>query len=53
VRLGRDDGVHVDCVVNLDDIITIALSDLQEQMTELSPIKMAAVREAIIFALDL
>jgi mRNA-degrading endonuclease toxin of MazEF toxin-antitoxin module len=53
VRLGREDGVRIDCVVNLDDIITIPLTDLQEQMTELSPVKMDAVRDAIIYALAL
>jgi mRNA-degrading endonuclease toxin of MazEF toxin-antitoxin module len=40
-------------VVNLDDIITIALADLDNQMTELSQAKMEVVRDAIIFALAL
>jgi mRNA-degrading endonuclease toxin of MazEF toxin-antitoxin module len=53
VRLGRQDGVRFESVVNLDDIITIRLSDLEEQMTELSPAKMEAVRDAIIYALAL
>jgi mRNA-degrading endonuclease toxin of MazEF toxin-antitoxin module len=53
VRLGPQDGVRFESVVNLDDIITIPLSDLQEQMNELSPAKMDAVRDAIIYALSL
>ncbi len=53
VRLGREDGVRVDSVVNLDDIITVSLAALEDQMTELGPDKMSAVRDAIIFALAL
>jgi mRNA interferase MazF len=53
VRLGPRDGVRFDSVVNLDDIITIPLTDLQEQITELPPAKMELVRDAIIYALGL
>jgi mRNA-degrading endonuclease toxin of MazEF toxin-antitoxin module len=43
----------VDCVANLDDILTIDKRVLLDQVTTLSPNKMAAVAAAIAFALDL
>jgi mRNA-degrading endonuclease toxin of MazEF toxin-antitoxin module len=42
-----------DCVVNLDDLLTIRQVVLEKQITTLSASKMAAVREAILFALAL
>lgn len=42
-----------DCVVNLDDLLTIRQIALEEKLTTLSDQKMATVREAIVFALDL
>ncbi len=53
VPLGKEDGVPQQCVVNLDDILTIPKARLTERITTLSPQKMPAVARAIIFALDL
>lgn len=53
VLLGQEDGMPIDCAVNLDDILTIPRSRLTEQITTLSPDKMTAVSKAIVFALDL
>ena len=53
VPLGTEDGMPQDCVVNLDDILTIPKARLAERITTLSPQKMTAVAKAIIFALDL
>lgn len=41
------------CVVNLDDILTIPLARLLSVQTELSPERMTSVGRAIVFALDL
>jgi mRNA interferase MazF len=53
VSVGKEDGLKVACVVNLDDIQTISKSRLTEKITRLSAEKMARVRETIGFALDL
>ncbi|MBT9160830.1 MAG: type II toxin-antitoxin system PemK/MazF family toxin [Dehalococcoidia bacterium] len=53
VPLGLEDGMPQECVVNLDDILTIPKARLAERITTLSPQKMTAVARAIIFALDL
>jgi len=53
VPLGSEDGMPQQCVVNLDDILTISKARLAERITTLSPQKMTAVARAIIFALDL
>lgn len=53
VPLGPEDGMPQQCVVNLDDILTIPKARLTERITTLSPQKMTAVAMAIIFALDL
>ena len=53
VSLGPEDGLPQQCVVNLDDILTIPKARLTERITTLSPQKMTAVNRAIIFALDL
>ncbi len=53
VPLGPEDGMPQECVVNLDDILTIPKSRLAERITTLSSQKMNAVAKAIIFALDL
>lgn len=52
VLLGQEDGMPTDCVVNLDDILTLPKSRLTERITTLSPEKMTAVAKAIVFALD-
>ena len=53
VTLGPEDEMPQECVVNLDDILTIPKTRLVERITTLSSQKMAAVARAIIFALDL
>ncbi len=53
VPLGTEDGMPQDCVVNLDDILTIPKLRLAERITTLSPQKITAIARAIIFALDL
>lgn len=53
VPLGPEDGMPQQCVVNLDDILTIPKARLAERITTLSHHKMIAVARAIIFALDL
>ena len=53
VPLGPEDGMPQQCVVNLDDILTIPKARLAERITTLSPQKMTAVARAVIFALDL
>ena len=53
VPLGPEDGMPQQCVVNLDDILTIPKARLLERITTLSPQKTAAVAKAVVFALDL
>lgn len=53
VRLGTADGVPQECVVKLDTITTIPKSVLDQPVTTLSAEKMAAVNDAIRFALAL
>lgn len=53
VPLGAEDGMPQQCVVNLDDILTIPKARLAERITTLSPQKMIVVARAVIFALDL
>ncbi len=53
VLLQQEDGMPTECVVNLDDILTIPRTRLTQRMTALSPEKMTAVARAITFALDL
>ena len=53
VPLGIEDGMPQTCVVNLDEIVTIPKNSLIECITKLPSKKIAAVAEAIRFALDL
>ncbi len=53
VPLGPEDGLPKDCVVNLDDILTIPKRQLDRVLTTLLPTKMALVDQAIKFALAL
>jgi mRNA-degrading endonuclease toxin of MazEF toxin-antitoxin module len=53
VPLGPEDGMPTQCVVNLDNILTIPKSRLTERITTLPAEKMSAVTKAIVFALDL
>jgi mRNA interferase MazF len=48
-----DDGVDEDCVVNLDSINTISKRKIGELVCTLTAAKMAEVKAAILFALDL
>ena len=53
VLLDKEDEMPFRCVVNLDDINTIRKSSIKERITQLNEQKMSAVREAILFTLDL
>ena len=53
VPLSPADGMRSDCVVNVDNIITIPKRQLLTRMTELSPERMDEVAVAIAYALDL
>lgn len=53
VRLGSDDGVSRESVANLDTIMTIPKSSIQDYIASLSLEKLRAVEEAIHFALRL
>ncbi len=53
VMLGPEDGMPAQCVINLDNIITVPKSVLTDRITSLASDKMSAVEKAIIFALDL
>jgi len=53
VRLGQENGMPTECVVNLDNILTIPKSRLTERIAALSDEKMRAVDKAVVFALDL
>ena len=53
VSLGPEDEMPTQCVVNLDNILTIPKSNLMERITMLSAEKMTMVAKAIVFALDL
>ena len=53
VPLGLKDGLRRASVANLDVIMTVAKSRLQERISGLSPDKLAAMDAAIHFALGL
>lgn len=53
VPIGPEDGMPAQCVVNLDEILTVPKARLAERITTLSSEKMSAVAKAIVFALDL
>lgn len=53
VPLDEADGMPARCVANLDDILTIPNTLLEQPVTSLSSEKMAQVWRAITFALDL
>ncbi len=53
VRLGPEDGLPAECVINLDDILTIHKFRLTDRISTLSKDKMNAVTRAVVFALDL
>lgn len=53
VFLSKDDGMPRDCVVNFDHIQTVSKTEVGSLITVLSTLKMKAVSEAILFALNL
>ena len=53
VRLGPEDGMPANCVINLDNIVTIPKQNLDRSLTTLTPEKLALVERAIKFALEL
>jgi mRNA interferase MazF len=53
VRLGPDDGLPRDCVANADTLTTIPKACLSDRVSTLVPAKLAALNEAVKFALDL
>jgi len=53
VRLGPQDGLPRECVVNLDGIATIPKGSLNRSLGRLSAAKMELVNQAIKFALAL
>ncbi len=53
VRLGPQDGVPRECVVNLDGIITISKEFLERNLATLGIAKMELVNQAIKYALAL
>lgn len=53
VRLGPDDGLPRDSVVNLDTITTIPKADLRERLATLGAKKSREVEDAIHFTLGL
>lgn len=53
VSLGVEEGLPKRCVANLDTITTIPKQSLTERLTNLTPTKLAAVEQALKFALGL
>jgi mRNA interferase MazF len=53
VPLGPDDGLPEPCAVNLDHVQTVARSRIGALVTALSARRMAEIRDALLFALDL
>jgi len=51
VFLSREDGLFMECVVNLDNIQTVSKSRVGELITLLSHERMEEVKQAVIFAL--
>jgi mRNA interferase MazF len=52
VALGPDDGLQEPCAVNLDHVQTVARGRIGALVTTLSVERMAEIREALLFALD-
>ncbi len=53
MALGPDEGLPRPCVANLDVITTIAKRSLAERLTDLPPLKLAELDDALRFALGL
>jgi mRNA interferase MazF len=53
VRLTPEDGVPSDCVVSLENILTIPKSLLDKRITTLGPVRMTSILQAIRFVFDM
>jgi mRNA interferase MazF len=53
VVLTTDDGMPKECAVNFDHMQTVSRDKIGPLIARLSPAKLAQVRSAILFALDL
>jgi mRNA interferase MazF len=53
VLLSVQDGMHNDCAINCDHIQTVSKSKIGALITTVSKEKMAAIRNALCFALNL
>ena len=53
VRLGVEDGLPRDCVINLDSVVTISKAHLDRPIGPLSVAKLRATERALRFALAL
>ncbi len=53
VVLGTEDGLRKRCVVNLDSLVTVPKSDLEECIALLRPEKIQQIEAAIRFALGM
>jgi mRNA interferase MazF len=53
VFLSKDDGMPRDCAINCDHLQTVSKGRIGSPVTSLTPAKMADVRRAICFALDI
>jgi mRNA interferase MazF len=52
VALDEDDGLPLPCVVSIDNVQPLSLSLLTERIARLGPDRMAAVCQALRFAVD-
>jgi len=53
VPLGKEEGLHHDCVANCDTINTVLKSELRQWVGELGPGKLVELGRAVRTALDL
>ena len=51
IELGRKDGLPQRCIVNCDNLVTVNQEQLVEYVTTLGDLRMAEVKEAVLFAL--
>lgn len=51
VRLGPADGLKRVCVANADELLTLPRTAIERRITALSPEKVAAIEDAVRFAL--
>lgn len=53
VRIGPEDGLPRECVINTDVLMTLEKHELKERITRLSELKMVLLNKALRFALAL